>query len=207
MIFRLLLLAAALVVAPGCTYSVISHSGNHTLPSLQQELPRRPLKAAVVMGSFRGENQARIRSMLLSSGVFSEVEFRSARSDDDVEIKLSNYDCGPTFTIFDSLAWVVGVPYTVGVYLPMLGMIPSPFSMKTDCSLTMSYRFPNAATSRDKAFAYHSYDYTMRQYKVTFTYPLFTSAARERYQMERVNDQAFAGLIAKIKANAGVLEQ
>lgn len=188
----------------GCTYATVRPIDP---PVTLQPPPSVPLRASLLFSSNNGSNP-QVDQAVRGSRYFAAVDAATTAAT-DVEIVFHGNTCGArrSSPLVDSPLAMITAPVLGAVGIATLFTLPLTHAGQWDCERKFSYRLlrgsGNAGAGSEQTLA-HGYRYT--EYKVSFTYPLFSSKRREAYQGERSVDDAVAALFNRISADVAARE-
>lgn len=198
---RILFAVATLAsLLQGCTYATLRPIDP---PVRLQPPPAQPLRASLLFSSNNGNNSL-VDQAVRGSRYFTAVD-AATNAATDVEIVFHGNDCGSRqgSVLVDSPLAMITAPVLGAVGIATLFTLPLTHAGRWDCERKLSYRLLREPAGPEQTL-HHGYRYT--EYKVSFTYPLFTSKRREAYQGERSVDDAVAALFNRISADVAARE-
>lgn len=179
----------AAIALAGCSYTIMRHEGGVDYDQLARTMPRAPLRVAY---SSAHPGHARSRGIL---AVLTEHPMLDVVDRADAEV-LVNFEAVTCYT------HETGGPLQAllsTVLLPVI-LVANPFPYSDqDCTIQLTYSVPAVpAAAGGRSFGYR---FNVKRQTQALLYPLYTSAAREAYQQEYLDDQVVAKLLLEVETH------
>ena len=166
----------------------MTHEGGVGYDQLARTMPRAPLRIA-----YSSAHPGNVRSRGILAVLTHHPMVRIVDRDEaEVLVHFEGIDCythelgGPGQTLLQT------------VLLPVI-LVANPFPYsKEDCTVRLTHSVPALpAASGTSSFGY---PFTVKRQTQALLYPLYTSAAREAYQEEYLDDQVVAKLLLDVES-------